>query len=189
MQNYDSSDRSAVENAKAEVAALQVKTEHLTTKLREKELENDSNVTRIRDLKTNLEQSKGSFNKFKALYILISTFSTTLHLSNPENEARLSAHVESLKDRLKDIESSQGNLNVEKTRAESMIKQLQDEKRSSEEKVRELEGRLRVYLQERESAEVKAGSWEKRYQESLVILRSALGVDYNESIDTMKVSN
>lgn len=45
----------------------------------------------------------------------------------------------------------------------------------------------RVYIQERESAEIKAGSWEKRYQENLVTLRSALGVDYNESVDTMKV--
>ena len=35
---------------------------------------------------------------------------------------------------------------------------------------------------------MKAGSWEKRYQESLVVLRSALGVDYNESVDVMKVS-
>lgn len=54
--------------------------------------------------------------------------------------------------------------------------------------MRDLEGRLRVYIQERESAEMKAGSWEKRYQENLVMLRSALGVDYNESVDIMKVS-
>lgn len=52
-----------------------------------------------------------------------------------------------------------------------------------------MEGRLRVYIQERESAEMKAGSWEKKYQENLVTLRGALGVDYNESVDTMRVSS
>lgn len=85
------------------------------------------------------------------------------------------------------MESSQGNILSDKSRAEAALHQNQEQRRQTDEKIRDLEARLRVYIQERETAEVKAGSWEKRYQESMVVLRSALGVDYNESIDTMKV--
>lgn len=104
-----------------------------------------------------------------------------------ENEARQAALNDSLKQRLRDLESVQGSLHTDKSRVEAALHQNQEEKRQKDEKIRDLETRLRVYIQERESAEVKAGSWEKRYQESMVVLRSALGVDYNESIDTMKV--
>ncbi|KAF6021904.1 CCDC170 [Bugula neritina] len=160
--NESSLDRAAVENAKGEVAALQVKTENLVTKLREVELENEANATRIKDYKASLENAK-------------------------ENEARQASLVESLRDRIREVEATQGNLEMMKARSEVTSNQLAEEKRQSDEKIRDLEGRLRIYIQEREAAEIKAGSWEKRYQENLVTLRSALGVDYNESVDTMKV--
>lgn len=51
----------AVENAKAEVAALHVKTENLVTKLREAELENEANQARMRDYKASLDTSKGEW--------------------------------------------------------------------------------------------------------------------------------
>lgn len=50
-----------MENAKAEVAALHVKTENLVTKLREAELENEANQARMRDFKTTVDTSKGIF--------------------------------------------------------------------------------------------------------------------------------
>ncbi|XP_067938606.1 coiled-coil domain-containing protein 170-like [Watersipora subatra] len=160
--NDIAADRVAVENARAEVAALQVKTENLVTKLREAELDNDNLNSRLRDLKASLDQSK-------------------------ENEARQVALVESHRERMREMEAAHGNLEMMKSRNEATVNQLSEEKRHVDEKVRDLEGRLRVYIQERESAEMKASSWEKRYQENLVILRSALGVDYNESVETMKV--
>ena len=48
-----------VENAKAEVAALHVKTENLVTKLREAELQNEANQARLKDFKASLDTSKG----------------------------------------------------------------------------------------------------------------------------------
>ena len=60
------------ENAKAEVAALHVKTENLVTKLREAELQNEANQARLKDFKASLDTSKGGIQE--CTYFLFLTF-------------------------------------------------------------------------------------------------------------------
>ena len=58
-----------VENAKAEVAALHVKTENLVTKLREAELQNEANQARLKDFKANLDTSKGGTQECTYIFV------------------------------------------------------------------------------------------------------------------------
>ena len=70
-QSDSATDRAVVENAKAEVAALHVKTENLVTKLREAELQNEANQARLKDFKASLDTSKGGLIK-ECTYTLFS---------------------------------------------------------------------------------------------------------------------
>ena len=72
IQSDSATDRAVVENAKAEVAALHVKTENLVTKLREAELQNEANQARLKDFKASLDTSKGGIQE--CTYFLFLTF-------------------------------------------------------------------------------------------------------------------
>ena len=63
-----------------------------------------------------------------------------------ENEARQVALNDSLKQRLREVEAIQGTLNMDKSRAEASLTQLHDQRGQLEEKVKELESRLRYSL-------------------------------------------
>lgn len=51
--------------------------------------------------------------------------------------------AESLRARIREMEASQGSLEMMKSRNEAAVGQLTDEKRQCDEKIRDLEGRLR----------------------------------------------
>lgn len=67
----------------------------------------------------------------------------TIHFCITENEARQAALADSLRDRIREMEANHGNLEMLKSRNEATVHQLSEERRQADEKIRDLEGRLR----------------------------------------------
>lgn len=161
VEAWSAVDRNAVEHARAEVAALQVKIENVQAQLRDAQHELDAEKSRARELKAHLEAAR-------------------------ENEARQSALAENLRDRLREVDAAAGSLESVKSRSEITIQALQREINEQKDKILDLESRSRSHMLDKETAETKVSQWEKKFQDAMIALRSALGVDYNETVDHMK---
>uniref|UniRef100_A0A8W8I947 Coiled-coil domain-containing protein 170 n=3 Tax=Magallana gigas TaxID=29159 RepID=A0A8W8I947_MAGGI len=145
-------DRHAVETARSELAALQVKTDKLIMQIRENEAQLESKEVKIRELKSLYETSK-------------------------ENESKLTAMLESYRQQILELESKAGSYETVVGRSEFTVSELQRQIRDSNDKILELESRIRKHLDERERTEMNFQSMEKKYSEVISQLSSIITVD------------
>ncbi|KAL3873318.1 hypothetical protein ACJMK2_036450 [Sinanodonta woodiana] len=145
-------DRSALEHARSELATVQVRNERLEVKV--KELENliSEKDVKVKELNMMLETSK-------------------------ENECRLSNLVESLRGQISEIEGRAGAYQTVAGRSEYAVSALQKESKNAQEKIVDLESRLRKQLEERESAEARVQSFEKKYHNLVTNFSSVLRLE------------
>ncbi|KAL5009306.1 hypothetical protein ScPMuIL_014887 [Solemya velum] len=149
---YFGGDRHAVESARSDLVNMQVKTEKLQMQVRQLQSELDEKDMKLREMKVLLDTSK-------------------------ENEARLSAMLDSQRMRMSSYESKTGSLETVATRSELTLQNLQRENRELQEKTMELESRLRKQLDEREHAENNVYSHERKYHNLLSEIRNILAAD------------
>ncbi|XP_074661960.1 coiled-coil domain-containing protein 170-like [Tubulanus polymorphus] len=133
--------------SKTEVAALQVKVEHLTSQLRDAENQIEAREMRIKELKAEIE-------------------------SRRETDARLQTVVESMQQKIQEAEFKSGTFENIKGKSELTIRTLQAENDQARERILELESRLRQHLEEREKAEQLKSTIEKRYNDILTQISS-----------------
>lgn len=145
-------DRHAVETARSELAALQVKTDKLIMQIRENEAHLESKEVKIRELKSLYETSK-------------------------ENESKLTAMLESYRQQILELESKAGSYETVMGRSEFTVSELQRQIRDGNDKILELESRIRKHLDERERTEMNFQSMEKKYSEVISQLSSIITVD------------
>lgn len=145
-------DRHAVETARSELAALQVKTDKLIMQIRENEAQLESKEVKIRELKSLYETSK-------------------------ENESKLTAMLESYRQQILELESKAGSYETVMGRSEFTVSELQRQIRDGNDKILELESRIRKHLDERERTEMNFQSMEKKYSEVISQLSSIITVD------------
>ncbi|XP_064602879.1 coiled-coil domain-containing protein 170-like isoform X2 [Liolophura sinensis] len=144
--------RQHVEAVRSEAAALQARVEKLQHQLREAQSDVESKESKIRELAAAAESAR-------------------------ENEVRLSALTQTLRDRLTELESHAGSFETAKGRSEFTITSLQKEIRDNNERIADLETRLRKLLEEREVAEQKCVAMEKKYADMVSQLNSILRTD------------
>ncbi|XP_046545107.1 coiled-coil domain-containing protein 170-like [Haliotis rubra] len=145
-------DRTAVEQSRSELASMQVKFEKMQIQLREAESELELKSIKVKELQHLLE-------------------------TNRENEAKLTALVQSLRDRVRELEDKAGSIETVAGRSEFAIGTLQRENRDSQDRILELEGRLRKQLEEREASEARGDECQKRLSELQAHLSGLLRVD------------
>lgn len=145
-------DRHAVETARSELAALQVKTDKLIMQIRENEAQLESKEVKIRELKSLYETSK-------------------------ENESKLTAMLESYRQQILELESKAGSYETVMGRSEFTVSELQRQIRDGNDKILELESRIRKHLDERERTEMNFQSMEKKYSEVISQLSSIITFD------------
>ncbi|XP_005089149.1 coiled-coil domain-containing protein 170 [Aplysia californica] len=142
-------ERGAVEATRGELASVQVKFERAQERIRELSVELEAKDVRIRELELRVE-------------------------NNRETEGRLSEMVASLREKLSDFESRADSYETVANRGEYTISTLQRENREANEKIVELEQRLRKQLEEREHSESRLMSEGRRLSDFLVQLSSLL---------------
>lgn len=152
MENLFLGDRQSLEAARSEVAALQVKNEKLTNKLRELE-----NEVEIRDV------------KIKEMKMMVET--------SHENESRLQSVVDSLRSQVADLEGRAGAFESVAGRSEFTVMALQKENKQSQERIVELESRQRKQLEEREEAQARVESLERKLNDVLTQFTSMLKIE------------
>lgn len=154
-------ERGTVDATRSELATISVKYEKACEKLKDSESEIEARDIRIRELEHRVGNSR-------------------------ESEARLSEMVTTLREKLADFESRSDSFETVANRGEYTISTLQKENRELNEKVMELELRLRKQLEEREGAEYQVLSEGRRLHELLKQLSSVLYTD--EIVDTTQES-
>ncbi|XP_069117841.1 coiled-coil domain-containing protein 170-like [Argopecten irradians] len=145
-------DRHAVDTARSEVATLQVKNEKLQVNIAELKTELEAKDIKIKELKTLYDTSK-------------------------ESEHRLTSLLESHRQQIMELEGKAGSYESVVGRSEFTVSALQQQIREGQEKILELESRLRTHLDDREAAEVKCQSATKRYDELLIQITGLLQVE------------
>ncbi|OWF37113.1 coiled-coil domain-containing protein 170-like [Mizuhopecten yessoensis] len=149
-------DRHAVDTARSEVATLQVKNEKLQIHISELRTEGESKDIKIKEL-------------------------MTLYNTSKENEQRLTSLLDSHRNQIIELEGKAGSYETAVGRSEFTVSALQQQIREGQEKILELEGRLRTHLDDREAAETKCQSVTKRNDELLFQLTSLLQVESMQS--------
>ncbi|XP_060072809.1 coiled-coil domain-containing protein 170-like [Ylistrum balloti] len=149
-------DRHAIDTARGEAATLQVKNEKLQA--------------HITDLKTDLEAKEIKIKELKTLYD-----------TSKENEHHLTTLLESHRQQIMELEGKAGSYETAVGRSEFTVSALQQQIREGQEKILELESRLRTHLDDREAAEVKCQSASKRYDELLTQITGLLQVESIQS--------
>ncbi|XP_033736128.1 coiled-coil domain-containing protein 170-like [Pecten maximus] len=149
-------DRHAVDTARTEAASLQVKNEKLQINICELKTELEAKDIKIKELMTLYDTSK-------------------------DNEHRLTSLLESHRQQIMELEGKAGSYETAVGRSEFTVSALQQQIRQGQEKILELESRLRTHLDDRESAEVKCQSASKRYEELLSQITSLLQVESIQS--------
>ncbi|KAJ8308568.1 hypothetical protein KUTeg_013442 [Tegillarca granosa] len=152
-------ERHAVEQARSDLATLQVKNEKLQVQVRELQTELDTREIRIKEMQVLLDTSK-------------------------ENEARLSALVESHRQQIIELEGRSGSYESAVGRSEFTVAALQKQQEESQTKILELESRLRQHLETREQAEVQKQAIERKYEELISQLNSILSIDSSYRMTT-----
>ncbi|KAG8449350.1 hypothetical protein GDO86_016122 [Hymenochirus boettgeri] len=104
-----------------------------------------------------------------------------------ESNARQLAHIQSLQKRITEMELMKGSIASKKDEKNAEVYSLKRENKELNERVEELENRLRIHLLEREKTEQKAHSLEKKIQESIEKLSSYLNMDVERQQDPLKV--
>ncbi|XP_069494322.1 coiled-coil domain-containing protein 170-like [Ambystoma mexicanum] len=144
--------RRAADYAHSEYAALLVK--------------NNSLQAQIEELQSRMATKEGSLLEMKS------------QLENyKENNARQASHIHSLKDRMTELEEAAASASHTKPHLQAGLDTFQRGNRELNDRVAELENRVRIHLLEREKAEQKAYSLEKKVSESISKLSSHLKVD------------
>ncbi|XP_070180437.1 coiled-coil domain-containing protein 170-like isoform X2 [Littorina saxatilis] len=143
------SDKNALERARNDMAAYQVKFERVTQQMKDYESQLEVKDIKIQELHNVLEM-------------------------NRENENRLSDLVQSLRERVRDLEDQMGSVHTVSNRGEYTISALQQELRESNDKVVELEARLRKEHDDRNCSEMQIGEAERRLKELVTQLNGLL---------------
>ncbi|KAM4690492.1 coiled-coil domain-containing protein 170-like [Rhinophrynus dorsalis] len=154
--------RRAAESAHSEYAALLVKNSGLQDEVSELKTRLSTKETLVREMKRDLDNYK-------------------------ENNARQLSQIQSLKDRIKELEQMSLSINSGKVETDAEIYSFRRENKELNERIRELENRVRIHLIEREKAEQKASSLEKKMQESIRKLCSSLNLDVEQEEDPLSV--
>ncbi|XP_066279979.1 coiled-coil domain-containing protein 170-like isoform X2 [Branchiostoma lanceolatum] len=160
--------RMAAESATGELAAMQVKAERLQAELGETKNRCAIKDVQIRDLESEVQSYK-------------------------EDNARQVALVQTLRNRIREMDDETGTLSVVKGRGEITIQALQKEVREYQDRVAELEGRLRFkerrhvtfltdqnfrsHINEREGAEQSSQSWERKYRDLCTEVGRCINLD------------
>ncbi|XP_030070638.1 coiled-coil domain-containing protein 170 [Microcaecilia unicolor] len=152
--------RKAAEVANSEYAAMLVK--------------NKSLQTEVKDLQNALAKKEASLLEMK----------TELE-SYMENHARQTAQVLSLKEHIKELEEIAVSVTSVKTHKNAGIHTLERGNQELNERVSELENRVRIHLTERENAEQRASALEKKMSDSIVRLSSCLKMDVKGQEDPL----
>lgn len=142
-------DRQNLETARTELASLQVKNEKLQVQVKECENALEEKEVRIRELQNQKENLRGTENTY---------FAT----------------IQSLKQTIQDLESKATQFESVAGRGEIAISTFQKENRAQQEKIIDLESRLRKQLDEREQAETKAVNYQKKFQDLVAKITSLL---------------
>ncbi|XP_062614112.1 coiled-coil domain-containing protein 170-like [Saccostrea cucullata] len=145
-------DRHAVETARSELAALQVKNDKLIIQIRDYEGQLEAKEIKIRELKSLYETSK-------------------------ENEAKLTKMLESHRQQIIELEGKAGSYETAVGRSEFTVVELQRQIREGNDKILDLESRIRKHLEERERIEMEMQTVEKKYTELVTQLTSIIAVD------------
>ncbi|KAM8920970.1 coiled-coil domain-containing protein 170-like [Pelodytes ibericus] len=152
--------RRAAETAKSEYAALLVR--------------NNSLLAEVSDLKSSLavkeaflQEMKEDVDKYK------------------ERNARQSAHMQSLKNRTQELEKMGSSVSSGKAETHAELYSFRRENKDLNERIGELESRLRIHLVEREKAEQKGSGLERKLQETLDKLSSCLNTDIGRLSDPL----
>ncbi|XP_069063453.1 coiled-coil domain-containing protein 170-like [Pleurodeles waltl] len=154
--------RRAAEEVHSEYAALLVK--------------NNSLKTQVEDLQNRMSSKDLSFLEIKSQ---LETYK--------ENNARQASHIQSLKDRMKELEEIAVSASSVKAHLQPGLETFKRGNRELNERVAELENRVRIHLLEREKAEQKAYSLEKKVSESISKLSSFLRIDPKGHEDPLNI--
>ncbi|XP_075927156.1 coiled-coil domain-containing protein 170 isoform X2 [Petromyzon marinus] len=144
--------RTAAETARGELAAMQVKQEGLEAELRELRGRLAAKESATQELRAELE-------------------------SHRENGARHASLIQSLRERLRDTEEASGALSSARARYDAGMQAAQEDARDMQARIAELEERLRLHLAEREQAEQRAVTMDKRLEDAVDKLSRGLNVD------------
>uniref|UniRef100_S4R665 Uncharacterized protein n=1 Tax=Petromyzon marinus TaxID=7757 RepID=S4R665_PETMA len=97
--------------------------------------------------------------------------------SHRENGARHASLIQSLRERLRDTEEASGALSSARARYDAGMQAAQEDARDMQARIAELEERLRLHLAEREQAEQRAVTMDKRLEDAVDKLSRGLNVD------------
>ncbi|XP_076442383.1 coiled-coil domain-containing protein 170-like [Babylonia areolata] len=131
-------DKEALERARSDVAALQVRNEHITQQLKECEGQVEEKEVKVKELETLLETKR-------------------------ENEARFTELIQSLRERISELEGQVGSYETVSNRGEYTISTLQKDLRESNDKVVGLEARLREMKDEQDSWKLKLEQADRKF--------------------------
>ncbi|KAE8586933.1 hypothetical protein XENTR_v10021807 [Xenopus tropicalis] len=154
--------RRAAEASHSEYAALLVK--------------NNSLQAEVSDLKSRLAAKDVFLQKVKDELV-----------SYKENNARQLSQIHSLKDHIKELEYMSASVNSGKAETNVELCALRRDNKELNERVQELENRIRMHLIEREKTEQKFNGLEKKMKESIGKLCSCLNMDVEEQEDPLNI--
>ncbi|MGH0151118.1 UNVERIFIED_CONTAM: hypothetical protein FKN15_037788 [Acipenser sinensis] len=144
--------RLAAEAVRSELAALQVKYECASTQLQEVK-------SRLASREASVHELKGEMESYK------------------ENNARQASLISSLRTCVQETEQETGAMASSKNLAEISLHTVSKENSVLKERVEELEGKLRKYINEWDDTKQQASSSERKYKEFLVQLASRMDVE------------
>ncbi|KAJ9583754.1 hypothetical protein L9F63_021917, partial [Diploptera punctata] len=142
---------------RSDIAALQYKRDRLLTELQDMKGQLRSRDQRSLELQMETEQLK-------------------------EQAARQNAIIASLRKRIQDLEERERNLAASQGRAEMAMQTLQRENNYQEDKVKELEKKVRALELECHSEETQKEAERKAMQDLVRRLSTALGTEYSEAM-------
>ncbi|KAK6489050.1 coiled-coil domain-containing protein 170 isoform X1 [Huso huso] len=140
------------EAAHSELAALQVKYECANTALLEVR-------SRLASREASVHELKGEVESYK------------------ENNARQASLISSLRERVQEMEQETGAMASTKTQAEITLHAESKENSVLKERVEELEGKLRKYINEWDDTKQQASRSERKYKEFVVQLANRIDVE------------
>ncbi|XP_002738131.1 coiled-coil domain-containing protein 170-like isoform X2 [Saccoglossus kowalevskii] len=147
-----SQQRFVAESTRSEFTALQVKHDRLMSEIRDVESKLTAKELQLQDMRLEIGTYK-------------------------ENESRQAALIESLRERLRIIENETGSLETTHTRGEITIAALQRENRQHQDRILEMESRIRSMTIEKEESVQKALDAERRFSELSLEMSRALAID------------
>ncbi|OCT68474.1 coiled-coil domain-containing protein 170 [Xenopus laevis] len=108
-------------------------------------------------------------------------------VSYKENNARQLSQIHSLKDHIKELEHLSASVNCGKSEKNAELYSLRRDNNELNERVQELEQRIRMHLIEREKTEQRAIGLERKMKESIGKLCSCLNMDVEEQEDPLNI--